>query len=437
MTTDNIFDFVKWFRSAAPYIHTHRSKTFVIQFDRDLIDDQMFTYLIHDIALLNSLGIQLIIVFGVRSKIEQYYQQQNIKSVFANGLRQTDKTTMAYVKQTVGVIKIEIEALLSMGLPNSPMQYAQTKVSSGNFITAKPVGVIDGVDLGFSGIVRRINTEAIIHKLKNDEIVLIPPLGYSLTGEVFNLRSVEVAVAIASALATDKLFFLMSGFALKDEQGEDIHQLTQLEAENMLNDPALKNNEQLSYGIQACKQGVQRIHFLQQDQNGSLLQELFSRDGIGTLLSADSFDQIRAATIDDIGGILELIKPLEQQGILVRRSREKIETDINDYTVLVRDGSVIACAAIHVKEDSQYAELACFTVNKNYQKLGKGEMLFLHIKNQAINNGINKLFVLTTHANHWFVEHGFTEIDIDEMPECKQKFYNYQRNSRVLMATLK
>jgi len=436
--SDSISEFVNWFRSAAPYIHAHRSKTVVLQFDGDLIDSEEFAHLVSDIALLNSLGIRLVIVFGARPQIEKLQQQRNIESRIVRGLRLTDEASIVCVKEAVGAARIQIEALLSMGLPNSPMEDAQVKVTSGNFITAKPIGVIDGIDLAFTGEVRRVDTETMTSKLDNNEIVIVSPIGYSPTGEVFNLRATEVAMKIAISLDADKLLYLVPQVGLKNEKGEDIHQLTQQEAETMLDNSNVDESIhlQLSCGVRACNEGVKRVHFLQQNQEGSLLLELFSRDGVGTLLSAASFDQIRLATIDDVGGILELIQPLEQEGILVRRSREKIEADINDYTVLMRDGTVIACGALHVEQDSKYAELACLAVDKNYQKSGKGEELFLKIEEQAIKKGVEKLFILTTQASHWFLERGFIEGDIDDLPVSKQEFYNYQRNSKVLIQSL-
>ncbi|MCH8079072.1 MAG: amino-acid N-acetyltransferase [Proteobacteria bacterium] len=434
----NNSEFVKWFRSAAPYIHAHRGKTVVLQFESDLIGSKEFSHLVHDIALLNSLGIRLVIVFGARLQIEKLQEQRNIESHIVRGLRLTDEDSITCVKQAVGAARIQIEALLSMGLPNSPMEDAQVKVTSGNFITAKPIGVIDGVDLVFTGEVRRVDTETMMRKLDNNEIVLLSPIGYSPTGEVFNLRATEVAMKVAISLGADKLLYFMSGEGLKDEAGEDIHQLMQQQAETMIKCSNLADSAhlQLSCGIRACNEGVKRVHFLQQDQEGSLLLELFSRDGVGTLLSTAPFDQIRIARIDDVGGILELIEPLEKEGILIRRSREKIEADIEAYTVLVRDGTVIACAALKVEEDNKYAELACLAVDKNYQESGKGDELFLKIEEQAIKKGVEKIFVLTTQTAHWFLEHDFIESDVDDLPVSKHAFYNYQRNSKVLIKTL-
>ncbi len=436
--TNNTAEFVKWFRSAAPYIHAHRGKTFVLQFDGDLINGEEFPHLVSDIALLNTLGIRLVIVFGARQQIEKLQTKRNIESRIVRGLRLTDKASIAHVKEAVGTIRIQIEALFSMCLPNSPMEDTQVKITSGNFITARPMGVINGVDLCFTGKVRRVDTETITRKLDNNEIVLVSPIGYSPTGEIFNLRATEVAMATAIGMNADKLLYLVPQTGLKDENGEEIHQLTQLEAETILDNSTIDESTRLklSHGIRACNGGVKRVHFLQQNQDGSVLLELFSRDGIGTLLSVASFDQIRPATINDLGGILKLIQPLEQEGVLIRRSREKIEVDIDDYTVLMRDAAVIACAAMHVAQGNKHAELACLAVDENYQKSGKGEELFLYMEGLAINQGVEKLFVLTTQTAHWFLERGFIQADVDDLPVSKQEFYNYQRNAKILVRTL-
>lgn len=439
MSTDAT-EFVQWFRSAAPYIHAHRGKTFVLHFGGELIDSPVFPHLIHDIALLNSLGIKVAVVYGARPQIEKLLKERQIEPRLVNGLRLTDSPALSIVKQVAGALRIQIEALFSMGLPNSPMAQARVKVSSGNFVAAKPIGIINGVDLQFTGTVRRIDSDLIKHNLQNQEIVLIPPLGYSLTGEVFNLSSVELATQVAISLQADKLLFLMSEESRKDDEGNMIQHLTQDQAKILLQGKDLSDGSsylQLSHGLQASQKGVARIHFINQSVDGSLMQELFSRDGVGTLLSAIPFDDLRQATIEDAGGILELIQPLEQQGILVRRSREKMEMEIADYTVLIRDGAVIGCAALHVYKDEAAAELACLVVHEDYQIQSKGEELFLKAENDARKKGVKKLFVLTTHATHWFLEQGFVEAKTDDLPIAKKQLYNYQRNSKVLIKELK
>jgi len=439
MKDDNAF--VEWFRGAAPYIHAHHGRTFVLQIGGDVVAAENFPHLIHDLALLNSLAIKLVIVFGARPQIDELLKERNITAQYNDTLRVTDEHSISSVKQAVGEIKIQIEALLSMGLPNSPMAESSVKVASGNYVTGRPYGVVNGVDLDLTGKVRSIEKEIINTRLEAGEIVLISPLGYSATGEVFNLSSIEVAAQIAIELSADKLIMLNNAPILKNDKGEIIRQITCEQAKTKLAPANIVNiNETpstaLAQGIMACEAGVKRIHYIDQNIDGGILQELFSRDGVGTLLSGIPFDTIHQATVNDIGGILELIEPLEQQGVLVRRSREKIEIDIDDYIVLVRDGTVIACAALHDYPEDNIMELACMSVHPDYQNKSKGDMLYRFIESVAADNGAKMLLVLTTQTEHWFMERGFTETDISTLPIQRQEIYNYQRNSKALVKTL-
>ncbi len=438
MNKDNNHSFVDWFRQAAPYIHAHRGKTFVLQLGGDVVASENFPHLIHDLALLNSLAIKLIIVFGARPQIDALLKERNIVPEYNGVLRVTNENTLSSVKQAVGEIKIQIEALLSMGLPNSPMAESAIKVASGNYVTGKPYGVVNGVDLELTGRVRKIDKKGINARLDAGEIVLIPSLGYSLTGEIFNLSSFEVAAQVAIDLEADKLIMLSTVPVVKDEKGNLIQQLTCDQAKQKLDPSSTDNIDEnpmtaLAMGIKACESGVKRVHYIEHGIDGGVLQELFSRDGVGTLLSDLPFDTLHQATVDDIGGILELIQPLEEQGVLVKRSREKIETDINDYIVLVRDGTVIACAALHDYPEDKVMELACLAVHPEYQNRGKGEMLYQFIEKIAQEQGAEMLMLLTTQTEHWFVEKGFEETDISNLPITKQSIYNYQRNSKVLV----
>ena len=436
MRDDN--DFVRWFRRAAPYIHAHRGKRFVVQIAGDGVASANFAPLIHDIALLNSLAVRPVIVFGARPQIDALLRERNLTPQYHAGLRVTDERAIQCVKQAVGDIKIRIEALLSMGLPNSPMAAAGIKVAAGNYVTGRPCGVVDGVDLKLSGRVRKIDRRLIHTRLDVGEIVLIPPLGYSVTGEVFNLSSIELAGRIAAELMADKLIMIGNTTRFKDKHGETIRQLTCAQAKER---PDIENADDttaalLAEGVKACEAGVERAHYIDMSHDGSILQELFTRDGVGTLLSDQPFDTIRRAGADDIGGILELITPLEEQGVLVKRSREKIEADIDDYIVLVRDGAVIACAALHDYPEDKVMELACMAVHRDYQNQGKGETLYKFIESVALENGAGTLFVLTTQTEHWFIERGFNETDIADLPVGRQDMYNYQRNSKALIKRL-
>ncbi len=429
--------FVHWFRQSSPYIHAFRGRTFVIAFDGAAVAAETFDSLIHDIALLNSLGIRLVLVHGARPQIEQRLTESGASIDYAHGLRVTDNAALACVKEAAGRVRFEIEALLSMGVANSPMAGARIKVSSGNFVTAKPLGVRNGIDYQHTGEVRRIDTAAIKQQLDNNVIVLLSPIGYSPTGEVFNLTANEVAAATAIALAADKLIFLTEDEVLWDRNNaRPPRELTLREAQSLILKQGDDEWQYASQTIRACKQGVHRCHLISRHTDGGLLLELFSRDGVGTLVSAERYEGTRQATIEDVGGILELIKPLEAQAILVKRSREQLELEIDHFTVIERDNTIIACGALYPFVDDSFAELACLAIHPDYQGGGRGEALLAQLERNAAQMGIQRVFVLTTHTLQWFQEMGYTSASIEDLPVTKQALYNYQRKSKVFIKAL-
>ncbi|HRD65642.1 MAG TPA: amino-acid N-acetyltransferase [Candidatus Competibacter sp.] len=431
--------FVHWFRQAGPYINAHRGKTFVVLFGGEAVESDHFSNLIHDLALLHSLGIRLVLVHGARPQIEERLREAGREMRYVNGLRLTDSDDLRHVKQAVGRVRIRIEARLSMGLANSPMHGARLRVVSGNLITARPLGVRDGVDYGFTGEVRRIDDRAIRLWLDQDAIVLLSPLGYSPTGEIFNLRAEEVATQTATALRADKLLVLSESPALHHLDGRPIRELSPSDAERLLTERAGLSEETIRHlrqALWACRAGVRRIHLLERQVDGALLLELFTRDGIGTLVTADIYEGLRPATIDDVGGILELIRPLEEDGTLVRRSRERLEVEIERFVLLERDGTIIGCMALYPFSEERLAELACVAMHPNYRNSGRAETLLRYVEQQAREHGLSRLFVLTTRAAHWFQERGFEPADVTDLPVRKQTLYNWQRRSKVFIKTL-
>ncbi|HHB92190.1 MAG TPA: amino-acid N-acetyltransferase [Thioploca sp.] len=421
--------FIDWFRSASPYIHAHRGNTFVICFGGEAVQDRNFSNLIHDIALLNSLGIRLFLVHGIRPQIEQELNIRGKKSNYVNNIRITDEIALKSVKAACGEVRAEIESLLSMGLANSPTANFNICVTSGNFITARPIGIRNGIDFCHTGEIRQIDIKTISQRLDDGCIVLISPLGYSPTGEAFNLLTEEVAATVAIGLKTNKLIYLTENEGLFNKNGQLLRQLTLEEAK-------LKDDNQLKNAVQACQNGIQRVHLLSRHIEGALLLELFTRDGIGTLVSTDPYENIRNATIDDVGGILELIKPLEKSGILVRRSREKLEMEIDYFTVQERDGMVIACAALYPFMEDKIAELACLAVHKYYHGADRGGTLLNFLERKAQQLKIGQIFILTTQTAHWFQERGFQIANLQDLPVEKRKIYNYQRQAKVLIKQL-
>lgn len=432
--------FVEWFRSSAPYINAFRGQTFVVVFGGELIAEQRFPTFANDIALLNSLGIKLVLVHGSRPQIEQRLRERGLDSHYAHSLRITDEQALECVKEAAGSVSVEIAAQLSMGLANTPMAGARIRVASGNYVVARPLGIIDGVDHRYTGTVRRVDHAAIQQQLDSGSIVLLSPIGYSPTGEVFNVSALEVAAATATALNARKYLCLVGASGLAEDDGRLQRELTPDEAEDILErrrgqlEPALL--ECLASAIACCRAGIRRAHLVDHRLDGALLLELFTRDGVGTMIATDRYQGIRQATIEDIGGILGLISPLEEEGILVRRSREHLEIDIGQFSVVERDGAIIACAAFHPFPAEAVGELACLAVHADYQREGFGEMLLQRIEDAARRRGIGRIFVLTTHASHWFQERGFLPAPLDELPVARQAMYNYRRNSMVLVKTL-
>ena len=430
--------FVEWFRSASPYIRVHRGKTFVIQFDDAVVSEGTFTSLVHDLALLNSLGIRLVLVYGARTGIESQLAQAGIALDYHKGIRITTAEAMEHVKEVVGRLRIDIESRLSMGLGNSPMHNADLRVSSGNYVAAKPLGVVEGIDFQFTGEIRGIDAGSIRSKLDEREIVLVPPLGYSVTGECFNLSADGLAARLAAALQADKLIYLMEADGLRNGNDELIRQMTQQEAEALLQGSAggASYHHYLWSAVYACKQGVERVHLLDRRLDGAVIQELFTRDGAGTMISTTPYDVIRRADIADIPGLMSLIEPLEQQGVLVQRSREKLELEVEHFTVMERDGAIIGCGALYPFNADNAAELACLAVHQEYHERGRGQMLLETIEQRAREQGLDKLFVLSTHAQHWFLEHGFVNAAPEQLPVERKQLYNYQRNSKVMVKKL-
>lgn len=431
--------FVTAFRDSAPYINAFRGRIFVLTFGGEALTEGTFPSLIHDIALLNSLGVKLVLVHGARPQIEQRLRERNASIRYVGGLRITDDAALACVKEAAGTVRVEIEAMLSMGLANSPMAGARMRVASGNFVTARPLGVRDGVDYLHTGEVRRLDVSGIEQRLDTGAIVLLSPLGYSPTGEIFNLSAEDVATAAAVQLQADKLVLLTECPGPRDSDRRLLRQLSVAATEQLMSRRKRMPEElsrHLAAAVHACRHGVRRAHLVERRIDGALLLELFTRDGIGTLVTDDPYDGTRQARLDDVGGIIELIKPLEDEGILVRRSRELLEMEIEHFTVMERDGMIIACAALYAYPGTRVGELAGLAVHADYRAQGRGEHLLSDVEEQARAHGLNRLFVLTTRTAHWFRERGFKPADIKKLPVKRQALYNYQRNSKIFIKAL-
>jgi amino-acid N-acetyltransferase len=427
-------DFVRWFRQTAPYLHAFGERTFVIGFGGELIAERArFAQFIQDVNLLAALEIRLVLVHGARPQIETELKAKGLRSRYVKGLRVTDGAALTAVKHAAGALRVEIEALLSQGLPNSPMAGAEIRVSSGNYIAAQPIGVLDGVDYQFTGQVRKVDAVAISRHLEDGDVVLVPNIGYSPTGEVFNVAWEDVAQSVAAALKADKLLLFVDRLPA-DRKGKVLGELTSREAEALAKKDALgpHSSRALRAALAALTAGVGRAHLLSRRTPGAALLELFTHSGVGTMITADPVQRLREARIEDVGGILALIEPLEADGTLVKRGRERLEREIGNFLVLEHDGVVVGCAALYPLPE-RAAELACLAVAPDARDAGHGERLLNACLVRAKQHKIRRLFALTTRAEHWFLEQGFRPAAPGALPEARQALYNWKRGSKVFL----
>jgi len=430
---------IDWFRHTAPYINQHRGATFVIMLPGEAApgaegDADYLRHLQQDIALLNSLGVRLVVVFGSRPQIDRRLSEVAVHSDRQAGRRVTEARHMPLLQEAVGAQRFELEALLSMGLPNSPLQGARLEVCSGNYVIARPLGVVEGTDYHLTGCVRRIDATAIRAQLERGCVVLLPCLGYSPTGEVFNLTLADVAISSAQALEADKLILLAPEPGLRRRDGSLLRQCVAGETGDL--DVCDGSRDLLATASEACHAGVPRCHIVSFRAPDALLTELFTTDGSGTLVSRRPYEQMRRAGIDDVGGILDLIRPLEASGVLARRSREVLEAEIGQFRLLERDGRSIACAALYPFPDSRSGELACIVCHPDYRGDGRARRLLSELESEARSQGLETLFVLTTQTAHWFIEQGFRAGSPTDLPPQRQALYNLQRNSKVFIKQL-
>jgi amino-acid N-acetyltransferase len=437
--------FVPWFRAVAPYIHAYHAKTFVVAMAGELVAAGKLNAFAQDLAILHAMGIKLVLVHGFRPQVNEQLLAKGHTSRFSHGRRITDPMALDCAQEAAGQLRFEIEAAFSQGLPNTPMANATVRVVSGNFLTARPVGIVDGVDFMHSGVVRKVDGAAIRRAIDTGAIVLLSPFGFSPTGEAFNLTMEDVATSTAISLQADKLLFLTEITGIREDQNDPDSpidtELALADAERLL--AALPTPTQptdtafyLNHCVKACHGGVERSHILPFSVDGALLMEVFTHDGIGTMVVDEKLESLREASADDVGGILQLIEPFERDGTLVRRGRTEIERDIANYTVIEHDGVIFGCAALYPYPEARTAEMAALTISPQVQSQGDGERILKRIEQRAKAQGLDSIFVLTTRTMHWFIKRGFQSVDPDWLPEARKRKYNWDRRSQVLVKRL-
>ncbi len=435
---DEHMQWVSWLRAAAPYVHLHHGRTFVISFAGEVVADRtLLNHLVMDVSLIASMGVRVVLVHGSRPQIETLMELRKLQGRFHKGVRITGPQELECVKEACGETRFDIEAAFSQGLPNTPMQHSRVKVVSGNFVTARPMGVIDGVDYLHTGLVRKVDAESIRDLLSRGNIVLVSPTGFSPTGEAFNLTTEDVATAIAVAIHADKLILSVGveGVRVKGELQQD---LTAQRAQSLVDNKEVDDEDifNLGFALRALKGGVDRAHIIPYALDGGILTELFTHDGVGTMVSTENMESLREATIDDVGALVKLLEPFEAEGILVKRPREKIEREISHFTVLEHDGILYGSAALYPYPEAGIGEMAAVAVHPDYQGAGDGDRLLRRIEQRARDAGLKRIFVLTTRTAHWFIKRGFEEASVESLPVEKQRMYNWHRRSKIFIKTL-
>jgi amino-acid N-acetyltransferase len=442
------FTFVPWFRSVAPYIHLHRGKTFVIGMAGEAIAAGKLQNIAQDLALIQSMGVKIVLVHGFRPQVNEQLVAKGHAAQYSHGLRITDSVALDCAQEAAGQLRYEIEAAFSQGLPNTPMAGSTVRVISGNFITARPVGIVDGIDFKHSGLVRKVDTVGIQRTLEFGSMVLLSPFGFSPTGEAFNLSMEEVATSVAIELKADKLIFLTEVPGIRINPSEPASEDNPIDTElplaaakKLLKDVpfALEPTDTafyLQHCVKACQNGVERSHILPFATDGSVLLEIYVHDGIGTMVIDEKLESLREATVDDVGGILQLIEPFENDGTLVKRDRTEIERDAGLYTVIEHDGVIFGCAALYPYPESKTGEMAALTVSPHTQSQGDGERILKRVEQRARAIGLQSIFVLTTRTMHWFLKRGFKPVETNWLPEARKRKYNLNRKSQVLVKIL-
>ena len=414
-------EFTKWFRACTPYIRSHQGKTFVIALPPECLESESIRNIVHDLALLHVLGVRIAIIFGDSAPTEQVINDAKLQEI----------------QKRTNRVRSEIELLFSAGIPESNLRDRHIPIVSGNLVTAKPIGVIDGVDYVRAGKVRNIHANQIINLLKGTNLVLIPPIGLSAAGAAYYLDGYNLAVEVAVALSADKLIIFDTNAQIKDSNGNDLSDIRIEILETLISsqDTALNNESILHCLLESAQRGVPRTHAISYIEDGALLQELFTPDGVGTQISEDDYRTIRRANVNDMAAIVELIRPFEQDGSIIYRSKDQLENEIDSYWVAELDGLIIGCAAMYEFEDG-YFELGCLVTAEWYRSKALGHRLLLAVEQSAREANAVALFALTTQATEWFIDNGFAIGKLVDLPSSRVELYDVQRNSKVLLKRL-
>jgi amino-acid N-acetyltransferase len=426
-------------REALRYARRYRGCTFVLKIDYPVVMDDLFPVLLQDIALLHQSGIRIVVVPGARERIDEMLEAYGIPMALHRGERITTKEALPFVEMAAFDVASKLISALA-GLDIHGL--------IGNWVRAKSRGIIDGVDFEYTGRVERVDADTLIHVLEEGYIPIVPPVGWNTSGKSYNLPADELAAAVASAIPSEKLFYVGTHGVLhagslrlpqstKTVEDGRISRLTVQEARELERSPDLPDvwRRLIALGRRSCEAGVNRVHLLDGEVEGVVLREIFSNLGIGTMIHTNIFESIRPLERADISEVLSIMEPYVQQGVLVSRDSEAIETRMRDFVVYDVDGTVHGCAALHDFRDGT-GEIAAVAVDRHFSSMGIGRRLVTYLFERGRDTGLRRIFALTTQTSDWFESMGFREGELSDIPQKRRSSYNPQRNSKILVYDL-
>ncbi|MBN1797999.1 MAG: amino-acid N-acetyltransferase [Spirochaetales bacterium] len=434
-------DQVDTIRTAFSYINRFKGHTFVIKIVSSLFSHPLFPLLIKDIVLLHKMGIRIVLIPGARERINEILKTYNIKCRTVDNIRITPAEAMPFIKMAGFDVSNKLMTFLAEN---------NTSAIIGNWVKARSIGVVKGIDFQSSGTVEKLKVEIVEKMLDEGLIPIFPNIGWSTTGKPYNISSNELAFTVSRDLHASKLFFITNfdGVTARDlkipegvyiNNDNHITQLTAPQARNLLDlnkkKEKSKEYELINVAFNACINGVDRVHIINGSIEGMLIKEIFSNRGLGTMIYNDPHENIRSASFADISDIIRIMRPAIADGILVPRTSEDVAEKIDDYVIYEVDGTPHACGALHIYNDEQ-AEIAGIAVDNTYSSLGIGKKIINFLLDKAIKHKLKQIFVLTTQTSDWFVGLGFKRDEVSVLPQEKQKQYNKDRNSLIFTYTI-
>jgi amino-acid N-acetyltransferase len=416
-------------------------KTIVLKIDYPILSAPHFPQFLKDMAMLRATGIEIILVPGAREWIDAVLKEYDIESEYVDGIRIATQDSIPFIRMAAFDVADRLMTLLTAFQANAVI---------GNFVRARGIGVVAGVDFQNSGRVEKILKDPLQQILDQGMIPIFPSIGWNAAGKPYNLASDEIALAVAEALQAEKLFFVTDtdGFTedrfrlppgLVTNSDGKVARLSLEEAQEVLNLNAGKSDLDLKYldlALTACRKGTERAHLVDGRMEGAILREIFSNLGVGTMIYGTDYEPIRPMKPDDIGGVLRLMEPLIEEGILIKRTEDELMERQGDFVVYSIDDAVLACAALHDYGEGQ-GEIAAIATNPMYSHLSMGRKVLSYLIEKAAGAGMTRVFALTTRTVDWFEQLGFVEAPLESLPAKKRDAYNHARKSRIFVLDLK